>query len=117
MKDSEPIGEPNAVVGETSDKTSGSGRNRWGQFVDGHEGIGGRPPNALSLTDTLRHKLDEPSDLNPHMTWREQLIVSLLHVACKGQVSAHSEILNRIDGKVTDNLNVTDKTYRVVEDD
>lgn len=81
------------------DNSGETGRDNNGRFLPGHNGVGGRPrANYILLTDDLRREIENPSEINPNLTHRQQIIKSWLYCAEKGDMGALREILTRIDG-------------------
>jgi hypothetical protein len=63
----------------------------------------GRPRNELSLTATLRKELARRCPTDPNgRTWLEVICANFLQVAAEGSVGAVRELLDRMEGRVTD---------------
>jgi hypothetical protein len=97
------------------DTTGENGRDANGRFLKGHKGSGGRPPNALSLTDELRRQIDEPCPHKPGLTWRQAVVRRLMELAVAGDIRAQSELWDRLDGKVPQQQEVTGKDGGPIE--
>jgi hypothetical protein len=79
------------------------GIGRWGKGQSGNPA--GRPKNEPLLSPALRRQLHEVCLADPQRrTWLEVLAERLLELACKGNPAAIKELLERIDGKITANL-------------
>jgi hypothetical protein len=79
------------------------GIGRWQKGQSGNPA--GRPKNEPLLSPEIRRQLRDvcPHDLQGR-TWLVVLAERLLVLACKGNPAAIKELLERIDGKVTENL-------------
>lgn len=72
-------------------------RDEQGRFVPGQTGNpNGRPKGSISMVDKLRQYLQD------HPEEADKLISSLIQQGTTGNTVAIKEILDRIDGKVTD---------------
>ncbi|MFC1916898.1 DUF5681 domain-containing protein [Chloroflexota bacterium] len=74
----------------------------------------GRPKNTVYISEMLRDQLDQvPETINgkPNtMTWRDLICESILRAAVRGnQPAITKELLDRIEGKVTDKYDVTSR--------
>ena len=82
------------------------------QFQPGNSGGPGRPPGSISLTAKLRAVLDSRTirgrRVPDGMTVADLFIEVCLIEALKGKYSFAKEILDRIDGKVVDKIEMTD---------
>lgn len=73
----------------------------------------GRPKNELSITNLMRLKLDDvPTEImgQPYTgekMWRELIAEAALGGAALGQSAYTKEILDRLEGRVTDKLDAT----------
>ncbi len=79
--------------------------NRWKRGQSGNPK--GRPKNTVYLSEMLRDQLDQVPDTidgEPNTkTWRDLICDSILRAAVKGnQPALTKELLDRIEGKVTD---------------
>jgi len=87
---------------QNPDNSGETARDEKGRFLPGHNcGNGGNHrPKApyVRLTDDLRAEIDNTSDINPNLTWRQQIVKSWLYCASKGDMGALREILTRLDG-------------------
>lgn len=71
----------------------------------------GRPRNEQTITTVLRRLLAEKQD---GTTGAEHVAATLLKMATDGDVKAIAIVLERIDGKVTEPIDVTSKGKRLV---
>ncbi len=79
------------------------GNPKWVKGVSGNPL--GRPKNEPLLSPEIRRQLRERCPMDPQgRTWLVVLAERLLVLACKGNAAAIKEVLERIDGKVTENL-------------
>jgi hypothetical protein len=77
-------------------------------FEKGHKPAGGRPKGSVSLVTVIERMLTQKIELPDPLSKkrltkevRDWIVTSLLTKAMKGDISAIKEILERIDGKVT----------------
>ena len=88
-------------------KTGGAGRFKKGmsgspatQFKKGQSGNPTGRPRKFPGTDALREILDDPKKA-------KQLAASLFRAACKGNPRAFKEILDRVEGKVANRIELS----------
>lgn len=76
----------------------------------------GRPKGALSLTGRLRKLLRQPAYANePKGKTKGDVVVEMaIQAAAQGDANFFKEIMNRIDGKVSDHV-ILDSAKRIVE--
>lgn len=88
-------------------KNSGNVTNLQ-KWKKGHSGNpAGRPKKEDCLTSLLREEIDkiDPEDKGKR-TWRELIVVATMRLAIKGNAAALKEVWERLDGKVTDKLDI-----------
>jgi len=94
-------------------QSSNKGNGRCGQLLRGNpawqKGVSGnplgRPKNEPLLSPEIRRKLREVCPTDPQgRPWLEVLVESLLQQAAIGNPAAIREILERIDGKVAERV-------------
>jgi len=79
------------------------GNPAWQKSVSGNPA--GRPKNEPLLSPQIRRQLHEVCPADPEgRTWPEVLAERMLQLACQGNPAAIKELLDRIDGKVTENV-------------
>src|SRR5262245_11126222 len=86
-------------------KIRGGESTRWKQSQSGNPA--GRPRKEDCLTSLLKEQLAE---LNPHdsqrRTWARCVVAALLQSAAGGNVRAAGLVLERVEGKVKETVNV-----------
>jgi len=92
-------------------ETSASGENRRpGTFQPGQSGNpGGRPKGSVSLVQIMLKKLAEQCPDEPEKVRAEKVVEAAVAKAEAGDFQMFKEILERVDGKVTDKVEVTRK--------
>jgi hypothetical protein len=69
----------------------------------------GRPPNKSCLTALLREELDKASpDDKDGKTWAELIVLATMRLAMAGNSTALKEVWERMDGKVSGELDGVD---------
>lgn len=76
----------------------------------------GRPPNEQALTPRLREEMDaQPPPavrrrygLPDNSTWQDAQVLALLVNAARGNATAIRELWDRLDGKLTERIELTD---------
>jgi hypothetical protein len=87
--------------------TGPDGRDRQtGKFVKGNPGGPGRTPNTPVLTPLIRTKIHEPHPQFPDKTWGQVMVERLMLSACDGDIAAFKEVIQRLDGKVIQPIDV-----------
>ncbi|MDA0207407.1 MAG: DUF5681 domain-containing protein [Acidobacteria bacterium] len=65
----------------------------------------GRPPNGQSITALLRAEIEKVSpDDKDGKTWAELIVLATMRLAMAGNSTALKEVWERMDGKVTSEL-------------
>jgi hypothetical protein len=79
-------------------------RDERGRFLPGNPGntTGGRPKGSVSITRLMREALEESGEKEA-----KRLAKAILRNAAKGNSTAIKEVLDRIDGPVKQQLDVT----------
>jgi hypothetical protein len=92
------------------DKT-GAQRNKRGRFVKGHAPTpgGGRPKEAFSIKDVLRHIGNEPGTTKKDMTKIEVVCRQVYIYAMKGKSWAVQFIADRLEGRPKQSVEIEDK--------
>lgn len=93
-----------------------------GMFKPGHKPKCGRPKGSVSITDSLRRSLcriaegKDPIDKRAtSMPMRDWVGVALIAKAASGDVAAIKELLNRVEGAVTEKMELTGSDGKPIE--
>ncbi|HYE21210.1 MAG TPA: DUF5681 domain-containing protein [Tepidisphaeraceae bacterium] len=84
-------------------------------FPKGKSGNPGGRPKGESLTATLRRVLEEVDPKHPDATMGERLVRMVVKHAKRGNAAIIKEIIERVDGKIPDKLEV--ETRVMIVDD
>ena len=68
----------------------------------------GRPKKGETLTDLLREKIESPKTPREKKSRKEKIIEKLITLAEAGDLSALKYLFDRIDGKPTESIELTD---------
>lgn len=97
------------------------GKSNKTQFKPGNK-LGGRKPGSVSLTDAIRRVMerdythtDPISGMKDTKQVRDWIGIALAGKAMKGDVAAIREMLERLEGKVTDKVELTGKDGAALE--
>lgn len=74
-------------------------------FKKGHKSTGGRPKGSVSLVALIKRALEQK--LEKGRTVADAVVAQLLAKALEGDISAIKELLERIDGKVKQEIENT----------
>ena len=80
-------------------------RDEKGKFKDGHEKIGGRKKNSISINDELR-KLLATKDKNSKRKYVEVLARKIFNDALKGNDRLIIELWQQIDGRAKQSMDI-----------
>lgn len=96
----------NGLNNMTNDNTSNpvnqvSIRDEQGKFVPGVSGNpNGRPPKGYAITDVMREMLNEKPEI------KKALSSKLFELALKGDLAAIREVLDRLEGRAKQTLDL-----------
>ena len=68
----------------------------------------GRPKKGETLTDLLREKIEAPKTAKAKQTRKELIIEKLIALAEAGDLSALKYLFDRLDGRPTETVEMTD---------
>lgn len=91
-------------------ENTGAIRNERGQFVPGVSGNpAGKPPGSLSIVAEIKKQLNQIAEEDPQKRMKFELLVRkvILKAINEGDVSMIKDIIDRIDGKPTQNINIS----------
>ena len=90
------------------DKTGETGRDEQGRFIEGHEGMGGRPKGAFSLVEILKEELQKMPEGEDKETFARLLIKRYLKKAISdGDARLIIDAIDRIDGKSKESVELS----------
>lgn len=77
-----------------------------------------RTSKDFSITRIIKEMLDEPADFlgANGKTWRQVIALKILDEARKGNATLIKELLDRLEGKVQDKVEISGKIGRNLED-
>ena len=79
-------------------------RESNGRFQPGQSGNPGGRPSGQSLTARIRKALDTPDESDPSKTVGDSIIEAMIREARGGDVQAFRTLIERVDGKVAERL-------------
>lgn len=89
-------------------------RDESGRYVKGHSANpGGRPAGRLSLTSKLKKILSQQDPKHPDKTNADTVMEVAVLAAKTGEFRFFQEILNRVDGKVADKLDLNEQQIKM----
>ena len=68
----------------------------------------GRPKKGETMTDLIREKLELPKTTREKLTRKEKIIEKLFILAEAGDLSAIKYLMDRVDGRPTESIELSD---------